>query len=212
MEIEKTQLQAWRNEMLVYKFALDEVNTKLNILNEEFQFIHNHNPIEHIKSRIKKPESIKKKLERKGLNLSIEEAKRELRDIAGIRVTCSFVNDIYRIVDLICSQDDIELVDIKDYIKKPKPNGYRSIHLIVKVPVFLAERKEKVFVELQIRTIAMDTWASLEHKIFYKYERDIPVELKDQLKEAANTVHALDAKMQYINEEVNEIKRINVEV
>lgn len=198
--------------MLVYKFALDEVNTKLNILNEEFQFIHNHNPIEHIKSRIKKPESIKKKLERKGLNLSIEEAKRELRDIAGIRVTCSFVNDIYRIVDLICSQDDIELVDIKDYIKKPKPNGYRSIHLIVKVPVFLAERKEKVFVELQIRTIAMDTWASLEHKIFYKYERDIPVELKDQLKEAANTVHALDAKMQYINEEVNEIKRINVEV
>lgn len=197
----------WKNSLLIYKFALDEINTKLNILNEEFQFIHKHNPIEHIKSRIKKPEGIVAKLKRKGLEVTIDHAKQHVQDIAGIRITCSFVSDIYKIYEMISSQDDIRIVSVKDYIKNPKDNGYRSFHLILEVPVFLASRTEHVKVEIQIRTIAMDTWASLEHKIFYKFDEDIPQILKDELKQAADTVRALDDKMAHINKEVDVIKK-----
>ncbi|GAA5417203.1 GTP pyrophosphokinase YwaC [Paraliobacillus ryukyuensis] len=200
------QFHEWKNHLLVYKFALDEINTKLSILSEEFEFMHNHNPMEHIKSRLKEPTSIMSKLKRKGLALTVENAKRYVLDIAGVRVTCSFVADIYKVHDMLCQQDDIQVLKVKDYIHEPKPNGYRSFHLIVEVPVFLADHTERVPVEIQIRTIAMDTWASLEHKIFYKFEQAIPQELLHELKQAADTVKALDDKMEHIHYEVDQIK------
>ncbi|MDO6657938.1 MULTISPECIES: GTP pyrophosphokinase family protein [Bacillaceae] len=200
------RIEEWKNFLFIYKFALDEINTKLTILNDEFQFVHQHNPIEHVKSRIKSPESIMAKLERKGLEITTENVKKHINDIAGVRVTCSFTNDIYRIYEMIESQDDIRLIDVKDYVKNPKPNGYKSLHLIVEIPVFLSKGPELVRVEIQLRTIAMDFWASLEHKIYYKFEGEIPGNLSDELKEAAEIVHYLDAKMMRIKNEVNEFK------
>ncbi|MBF0705728.1 GTP pyrophosphokinase [Guptibacillus hwajinpoensis] len=200
------RIEEWKNFLFIYKFALDEINTKLTILNDEFQFVHQHNPIEHVKSRIKSPESIMAKLERKGLEVTTENVKKHINDIAGVRVTCSFTNDIYRIYEMIESQDDIRLIDVKDYVKNPKPNGYKSLHLIVEIPVFLSKGPELVRVEIQLRTIAMDFWASLEHKIYYKFEGEIPGNLSDELKEAAEIVHYLDAKMMRIKDEVNEFK------
>ncbi|MGG1686720.1 GTP pyrophosphokinase [Pseudalkalibacillus sp. NRS-1564] len=200
------RIEEWKNFLFIYKFALDEINTKLTILNDEFQFVHQHNPIEHVKSRIKSPESIMAKLERKGLEITTENVKKHINDIAGVRVTCSFTNDIYRIYEMIESQDDIRLIDVKDYVKNPKPNGYKSLHLIVEIPVFLSKGPELVRVEIQLRTIAMDFWASLEHKIYYKFEGEIPGNLSDELKEAAEIVHYLDAKMMRIKDEVNEFK------
>lgn len=196
----------WKNGLLVYKFALDEIDTKLSILSEEFEFIHNHNPMEHVKSRLKEPNSIMDKLKRKGLEVTLSNAREHVRDIAGVRVTCSFVADIYKVYHMLSKQDDIKVIEVKDYIKYPKPNGYRSFHLIVEVPVFLANSTERVPVEIQIRTIAMDTWASLEHKIFYKYDQEIPEEIKDELKQAADTVRALDDKMENINTRVDREK------
>ncbi len=205
------RIEEWKNFLFIYKFALDEINTKLTILNDEFQFVHQHNPIEHVKSRIKSPESIMAKLERKGLEVTTENVKLHINDIAGVRVTCSFTNDIYRIYDMIESQDDIRLIDVKDYVKNPKPNGYKSLHLIVEIPVFLSKGPELVRVEIQLRTIAMDFWASLEHKIYYKFEGEIPDKLSNELKEAAEIVHYLDAKMMRIKDEVNEFKEHEIE-
>ena len=159
--------------MMAYKFALDEMTTKINILKEEFQLIHEYNPIEHINTRLKSPESIIIKAQRKNIELNLPTIKENIQDIAGVRINCSFNSDIYKLSEMIQKQQDIEVVACKDYIKNPKPNGYRSLHLILKIPVFMSDRDEKVFVELQIRTIAMDFWASLEHKIFYKYNKDI---------------------------------------
>lgn len=193
----------WSSFMMKYKFALDEMNTKLTILNEEFQILHDHNPIEHIKSRIKKPQSIKSKLLRKGLEPSFETIEENLFDIAGIRVTCSFISDIYKIFELIKNQDDVEILKVKDYIANPKPNGYKSLHLIVTVPVFLTDRTENVPVEIQIRTIAMDFWASLEHKIYYKFQNEVPSKLTSELKAAAEMVHFLDCKMKDIKDEMD---------
>ncbi|MBO9129921.1 GTP pyrophosphokinase family protein [Bacillus sp. 165] len=192
----------WKHFLFIYKFALDEIHTKLEILNEEFQFVHEHNPIEHIKVRIKSPESIKSKLERKGLEVSTENGERYIHDIAGIRVICSFVSDIYKIYDMIKNQDDVRVLRVKDYIKNPKPNGYQSLHLVIDIPVFLSDRTERVKVEVQIRTIAMDFWASLEHKIYYKFECDVPPHLTDELKQAAEMVHYLDVKMKRIKDEM----------
>ncbi|MCA0991703.1 GTP pyrophosphokinase [Pseudalkalibacillus hwajinpoensis] len=205
------RIEEWKNFLFIYKFALDEINTKLTILNDEFQFVHQHNPIEHVKSRIKSPESIMAKLERKGLEVTTENVKQHINDIAGVRVTCSFTNDIYRIYNMIESQDDIRLIDVKDYVKNPKPNGYKSLHLIVEIPVFLSKGPELVRVEIQLRTIAMDFWASLEHKIYYKFEGEIPDKLSNELKEAAEIVHYLDAKMMRIKDEVNEFKEHEIE-
>lgn len=204
------QLKNIRNELkrfsMVYKFALDEVNTKINILKEEFQYIHDYNPIEHCNSRVKSPESILKKAYRKNLDMTLGTIKENIRDIAGIRIICSFISDTYKISEMIKSQKDIELVEQKDYISTPKPNGYQSLHLIVKIPVFMSDRVEKVFVELQIRTIAMDFWASLEHKIFYKYDKQIPERIKMDLKDAALSAFELDLKMENLNKEVTVIK------
>ncbi|UYZ22504.1 GTP pyrophosphokinase family protein [Mesobacillus jeotgali] len=191
---------------LIYKFALDEMNTKINILKEEFIHIHDYNPIEHCNSRLKSPESIIKKMTRKNLSLSIESARENIKDIAGIRIICPFITDVYKISQMIEKQKDIELVERKDYIKQPKPNGYQSLHLIIKIPVFMSDRVEMVFVELQIRTIAMDFWASLEHKIYYKYDKEIPERIKKDLKDAAISAAELDLKMESINNEVANLK------
>lgn len=192
--------------MMVYKFALDEMNTKIDILKQEFTFIHDYNPIEHVKSRVKTPESILKKVNRKGYPLTLASVKENIHDIAGIRITCSFISDIYRISDMLQKQKDVVLIEAEDYIKNPKPNGYKSLHLLLQVPVFMTDREEKVCIELQIRTIAMDFWASLEHKIYYKYDKEVPESLLEELRMAAETVSELDKKMEHIHIEMNEVK------
>ncbi|BFH60560.1 GTP pyrophosphokinase [Paenibacillus azoreducens] len=195
--------------MMKYKFALQEVETKIKILQEEFQMLHDYNPIEHTKSRLKSPESILKKMMRKGGANSLEEIKETIHDIAGIRITCSFISDIYRISEMLQSQNDLKTISIKDYIKNPKPNGYKSLHMIVEVPVFMSDHEESICVEIQIRTIAMDFWASLEHKIFYKYYETVPQRLIDDLKKAADTAYELDTTMEQLHHEMEEIKRAN---
>lgn len=195
-----------RRFMLAYKFALDEMNTKINILKEEFQHIHDYNPIEHTTSRLKSPEGIFNKVLRKNIDLSFLVIKDQVKDIAGIRITCSFRSDIYRLSKMLCNQKDIEVIECKDYIKEPKSNGYQSLHLIVKVPVYMSDREERVYVEIQIRTIAMDFWASLEHKIYYKYNNTVPERLTSELKEAAIVATELDLKMEALHHEVRELK------
>ncbi|MEQ6390773.1 GTP pyrophosphokinase family protein [Bacillaceae bacterium S4-13-58] len=192
--------------MMAYKFAVEEINTKINILQQEFQYIHEYNPIEHVKSRVKNPESIFKKIHRKGYEVSLDSIRENIRDIAGIRITCSFISDIYKISRMLQEQKDITVVEVKDYIENPKQNGYRSLHLIIQIPIFMSDREENVYVEIQIRTIAMDFWASLEHKIYYKYNQEIPHRLVGELKEAAKSATELDVKMESIHHEVNEIK------
>jgi putative GTP pyrophosphokinase len=192
--------------MMMYKFALDSLETKIEILKEEFHFLHDYNPIEHTKSRLKSPESILSKINRKRLDISFPSIKNSIKDIAGLRITCSFVTDIYRISEMLRSQSDLTIVDMKDYIKNPKPNGYQSLHMIVEVPVYMSDRHENVCVEVQIRTIAMDFWASLEHKIFYKYNEAVPVRLLQELKEAADSAAALDKQMERLHNEISEIK------
>lgn len=200
------ELNEWKEFLIGYKFALSEMNTKLDILNQEFEFIHHYNPIEHIKSRMKSPQSIMKKLQRKNLDITIENAEQHVRDIAGVRISCSFTTDIYAVVDALGKQDDIHILEIKDYIKHPKPNGYRSLHLITEIPVFYTDCKKWMTVEIQIRTIAMDFWASLEHKIYYKFGKEVPEHLLMELQESASMIAELDDKMLRINEEVQVFK------
>ena len=185
-----------------YQAALREVKTKLEILDDEFQTRYKRNPIHHMEDRIKRPESIAQKLSRKGLPLTPQAAMENLRDIAGIRVVCAYLNDAYTIASLLTGQDDIRLLQTRDYIKNPKPNGYRSLHLIVEVPVFLSDGKMLVPVEVQIRTIAMDFWASLEHQLRYKETSTIPETLNQQLWEAAQKIAALDGDMQNIHDQM----------
>lgn len=192
--------------MMTYKFALEEVNTKINILKQEFQYADDYNPIEHVASRVKSPESIINKAYRKGYDLTLSSIRENIRDIAGVRITCSFISDIYKISHMLQNQKDIKLIEAKDYVKDPKPNGYRSLHLIIQIPVFMSDRVNYVYVEVQIRTIAMEFWASLEHKIYYKYDGEIPVELKEELTEAAFSALKLDEKMENIHDQVNKIK------
>jgi len=180
----------------IYKSAIREIVTKLENLNDEFKYTKDRNPIHQIKSRVKSPKSIIEKLKRKGFEVSVESARRNLNDIAGIRVICSYIDDIYTIADLLISQDDIEVIKIIDYIKNPKPNGYRSLHLIVKVPVFLTKGIEYVKAEIQIRTIAMDFWATLEHQLAYKIGRNYPEEIAAELKACADVIADTDLRMQ----------------
>ena len=165
-------VDSWETMMLLYKSALMEVGTKLEILNEEFKHIHQYNPIEHIKQRIKSPESIVKKLKKRGLDSTIENMREFINDIAGIRVICSFTSDIYRIAEMIRNQNDIKVISVKDYIISPKESGYKSFHMIVSVPIYLSDSVVDTKVEIQIRTVAMDFWASLEHKVNYKLDQD----------------------------------------
>ena len=201
----------YRKIKLLYRSALKEIRTKLEILNDEFRLVHQYNPIEHIESRLKTDESITRKLMRKGKEITVENIQKYIDDIAGVRVICSFTPDIYRIVDMIASQDDIEVLKTKDYMLNPKINGYRSYHLIVRVPIFLSDNVVRTKVEIQIRTVAMDFWASLEHKIYYKYEGNTPEYIKQELKECADLVAFLDSKMLAINEEVRSIRKENGE-
>ncbi|KMJ56595.1 GTP pyrophosphokinase [Bacillus sp. LL01] len=211
MSMNVEQLKAVKQEltrfMMMYKFALDEMNTKINILQEEFKYIHSYNPIEHTKSRIKTPQSIFKKVQKKQLPISLDSIKENIHDIAGIRISCSFISDIYKISDMLQQQKDITVIECKDYIKNAKPNGYQSLHLILEIPVFMSDREENVKVEIQIRTVAMDFWASLEHKIYYKYKKTVPEHLLQELKEAADVAAELDLKMERIHEEVNHCKK-----
>ncbi|WP_328800759.1 GTP pyrophosphokinase family protein [Paenibacillus sp. LX16] len=192
--------------MLIYKFALDEMETKIEILKQEFQALHDYSPIEHTKSRLKSPESIMNKMIRKNSELSLDAIKDHIKDIAGLRITCSFISDIYDVSNMLQRQSDLKVLEIKDYIKNPKPNGYQSLHLLVQVPVFMSDCEELVCVEVQIRTIAMDFWASLEHKIFYKYNQSVPESLTRELKNAADSANALDLQMERLHREIKEIK------
>lgn len=197
----------YRKMQLLYQSALKEIGTKLEILNDEFKFVHKYNPIEHIESRMKSEESIVRKLMKKGQDITVENIERYIDDVAGIRVICSFTLDIYRIVDMISNQDDIEVVKTKDYMVNPKPSGYRSYHMIVKVPIFLSDTVVPTRVEIQIRTVAMDFWASLEHKIYYKYDGHAPEYIRSELRECAEMISYLDSKMLAINEEIHSLKQ-----
>jgi GTP pyrophosphokinase len=207
--MDKQMVMEWAKMLMSYKFALDEVSTKLTILNEELQFIQNYNPIEHVKTRIKSPEGIVEKLQRKGLDVSKENAAEHIRDIAGVRVICSFTTDVYRVYDMIRSQGDVDVLEVKDYIQNPKPNGYQSLHLIIQIPIFLSERTEHVKVEIQLRTIAMDFWASLEHKIYYQFHDDMPASIREQLKATADMIGMLDRRMLGLKEEVQKFSDSN---
>ena len=193
---------SWNTVILLYNSALKEIETKLQILNDEFQHVHQYNPIEHIKSRLKTPESIVNKLKRRGYESTIANMVKYVNDIAGVRIICSFTSDIYRIADMMARQNDISVLSIKDYIKNPKDSGYKSFHMIVSVPIFLSNETMETKVEIQIRTVAMDFWASLEHKINYKYDGTVPEHIKRELSECAEMVSDLDAKMMSLNEEI----------
>lgn len=186
-----------------YQAAIREVQTKLEILDAEFQMRHKRNPIHHMQSRMKSIQSIMEKLKRKQAPLNMRSAAENLTDIAGIRVICSYIDDIYTVARLLASQDDVKVLRVRDYIKEPKPNGYRSLHLVVEIPVFLAEGKTPVPVEVQIRTIAMDFWASLEHQLRYKGLSEVPADISDELMQCASDIAALDQRMQSIHNRVD---------
>lgn len=185
--------------MMEYKFGMDEIETKISILQEEFTHLHDYNPIEHVLTRLKTPESILEKVRRRGLDPSFEAIRDNITDVAGVRVTCSFVRDVYQVYDMLSSQPDLEVLSVKDYIEHPKENGYRSLHGLVRVPVHLSDRVVPVTVELQLRTVAMDFWASLEHKIFYRYRDSVPEDLLTQLQDAARTAADLDHRMERLH-------------
>ena len=199
-------VDSWKTIMFLYNSALKEVGTKLEILNDEFQHVHKYNPIEHIKTRIKTPESIVKKLKRYGYETSIENMVRYINDIAGVRLICSFTSDIYRLAEMIGNQSDLKVLSIKDYIKNPKESGYKSYHMLVSVPIFLSDSVVDTKVEIQIRTIAMDFWASLEHKL--RYKKDIPADkakyLEDEMLACAQISAGLDMRMQNVRDVIAE--------
>jgi putative GTP pyrophosphokinase len=199
-------IHSWEEVNLLYNSALKQITTKIEILNEEFQEVHRYNPIEHVKARVKSPESIVKKLRRNGYESTIENMVRYVNDIAGIRIICSFTSDIYRIAEMISNQKDIQVMTVKDYIMNPKKSGYRSYHMIISLPVYLSDRIARVKVEIQIRTVAMDFWASLEHKIQYKFEGKAPEHINSELNECAKMVANLDARMLSLNEEIQALE------
>ncbi len=190
--------------LMPYKFAIDEVVTKIKILQEEFAQTGEYNPIEHVSSRLKDPDSIIAKMQRRGVPLATELVRETITDIAGVRVVCSFQSDVYRVFELLTAHDDVTIYQVKDYIANPKPNGYRSLHLLLEVPVFLSSGPVQTIVEVQIRTIAMDFWASLEHKISYKYDYEVPAHLRQGLSDAAEQAEQLDEAMERLHIEIRE--------
>ncbi len=192
--------------MMMYRCAIREVQTKLEILNDEFKTKRQRNPIDTIRSRIKAPMSIYEKLRRRGYPVSIQSIADNLNDVAGIRVVCPFISDIYDVAKMLISQDDIEVMEVKDYIKNPKPNGYRSLHYVIIIPIFLSSGKEYMKVEVQIRTIAMNFWASLEHQMHYKqFENDEMPEIVNQLTDCAESIYHTDVRMQEIREDIHKM-------
>lgn len=184
--------------MMMYSSAIREVQTKLEVLNDEFKVRRSHNPIQSIKSRVKRPSSICEKLTRRGFPITLESIEENLHDVAGVRVVCGYIQDIYSVADMLTSQNDITLIEVKDYIKKPKPNGYRSLHLVVEIPVFFSNECRLMKVEVQIRTIAMDNWASLEHQMHYKTEGEVPPYLVQELKSCSDALADTDRRMQAV--------------
>ena len=198
-------VESWETMMFLYNSAIKEVGTKLEILNDEFQHVHQYNPIEYIKSRVKTPESICKKLKRYGKEVSIENMVSYVNDIAGIRIVCSFTSDIYRVADMIGRQNDLTVVSVKDYIRHPKESGYKSYHMLVTVPVFLSDRVVNTRTEIQIRTMAMDFWASLEHQLKYKHNIPNQQDIVAQLKECADVIALTDQKMIGIRQQIEAV-------
>lgn len=198
------QEMKFREMMMMYSCAIKEVKTKLQVLNDELSITRKRNPIEFIKSRIKQPTSIASKLKRKGCPVTVESDMDVLSDVAGVRVICAFIDDIYKVADMLTAQDDIELIKRKDYIKNPKMNGYRSLHLIVEVPVFFSDHKELMRVEVQIRTIAMDFWASLEHQLKYKKDIDDAENIMYELRACADVINRTDYHMQSLRDRIVE--------
>ncbi len=198
----QAELTAFRME---YSAGMEEVSTKINILRQEFEQTHAYSPIEHVKTRLKSLDSIVDKMRRINCPLDLGAVREQIRDIAGIRVTCAFVEDTYRLAEMITQQPDLQIMVTKDYIANPKPNGYQSLHVIVEVPVFLSDRSIRVPVELQIRTIAMDFWASVEHRIYYKYDGRVPDDLREELRAISNTASSLDAQMGRLRDEVRSL-------
>ncbi len=196
----------WQNLMFLYRSAIREVRATLDTMNDEFQFIYQYNPIEYIKTRIKTPESIVNKLQRDGYESTIENMVEYVNDIAGVRVVCSFTSDIYRLAEMIGKKNDFSILYVKDFIKHPKESGYRSYHMHISVPVQTSKGIVPTKVELQIRTIAMDFWASLEHKIYYKFEGDAPEYISQDLRSCATIVANLDEKMLSLNEAIMEVE------
>lgn len=199
------QAKKFEELMMVYRCAIREVRTKLEVLNDELSVRYNRNPIEFIKTRVKKPLSIAKKLQNRGLEVTLESVQNNLNDVAGVRVICCFIDDIYDVARWLAKQDDIKLLEVKDYIRHPKSNGYRSLHMIVEIPVFFSEEKRNVRVEVQIRTIAMDFWASLEHQLRYKkdlHDIEDSESIGEELRQCAETIAKTDVQMQSIREKI----------
>lgn len=192
----------YKELMAYYRCAIMEVATKFNVLNEELSLQYDRNPIETIKTRLKSPESITDKMFSKGISMTVENIEQYIHDIAGVRVICAFPSDIYMLSQALLNQDDIRLIRKKDYLKAPKPNGYRSLHLIVEIPIFLHDKKKPMKVEVQLRTISMDWWASLEHKIRYKKNVDISPYIAKELYECAEMGASLDQRMEQLQKEV----------
>ena len=208
-DLDYESIDSWDTLIFLYNSALKEVGTKIEILSDEFQYIHKYNPIEHVKSRIKSPKSIVSKLRRDGREATLEHMVRYVNDIAGIRIICSLTSDIYRIADMIAKQSDLKIISLKDYIKNPKESGYKSYHMILAVPIFLSDHVVDTKVELQIRTVAQDFWASLEHKIYYKFEGNAPEHISRELRNCAKIVAKLDEKMLSLNEEIHALPEEN---
>ena len=187
----------------IYEAGIKEVRTKLEILDAEFKVKHDHNPIHHIESRLKSPESILKKAINKDIPVTERSLEENIHDIAGIRVICNYVDDVYKVAQLLTNQDDIQLIEMKDYIQNPKESGYMSLHLVLEVPIFLSEGPKPIHVEVQLRTIAMDFWASLEHKLKYKTDNNVSDDVKKELQECAKSIAEIDLKMQNIHNRLN---------
>lgn len=198
------EVNNWETLMFLYDAALRQVVTKIDILNGEFAHIHKYNPIEHVKSRIKEPQSIVKKLKRQGKEVTLENMLKYINDIAGVRIICSFTSDIYRIAEMLSQQADLKVLELTDYLSNPKASGYRSYHILASVPVYISDGVVETKVEIQIRTIAQDFWASLEHKIYYKFEGNAPDFISQDLRACAKIVSELDDKMLSLNEAIQQ--------
>lgn len=201
-EVLISQAHQFQEVMMMYTCAIREIKTKLEVLNDELSVRNQRNPIEMIKSRVKKPISIVEKLQRRGLEISLQSMIDNLDDVGGVRVICSFVDDIYQIADMLVRQDDVQVLAVKDYIKAPKENGYRSYHMIIELPVFFSDDKKHVRVEVQIRTIAMDFWASLDHQLKYKKELSHAVTISEELKKCAEVIARTDETMLNIRKKI----------
>lgn len=197
---ERSEKDSFETAMFIYQSALIQMNSRVEVLNRELNHVYSYNPIEYVKTRLKTPESIMKKLKKNGHQVSIDDMVEYVNDIAGLRITCSFFSEIYFVADMIARQDNLSVLSIKDYISRPKESGYKSYHMLLSIPVALADAVIPTKVEVQIRTMAMDFWASLEHKIYYKYEGNAPGYFARELQECASIISKLDAKMMSLNE------------